>query len=68
METQVQCIENWQEYIFAIQKDLLALEEHVSSLHKHKDDAQKDFEKVEGQIEYYFISSQQENQSCLGCN
>jgi DNA anti-recombination protein RmuC len=28
------------------------LEKHVSSLHKHKDDIQKDFEKVEGQAKY----------------
>lgn len=47
-ETRVQCIDNWQEYIFVIQRDLPTLEKHVSSLHKHKDDVQKDFDKVEG--------------------
>jgi hypothetical protein len=49
-ETWAQCIENLQEYIFAIHRDLLALEKHVSSLQKHKDDVQQDFEKVEGQV------------------
>ncbi len=28
------------------------MEKHVSSLHKHKDDVQKDFERVEGQAKY----------------
>jgi hypothetical protein len=44
-----------QEYIFVIQRDLPTLEEHVSSLQKHKVDLQNNFEKVEGQIEYRFM-------------
>jgi hypothetical protein len=31
------------------------LEKHVSSPQKHKDDVQKDFEKVEGQVESYLM-------------
>jgi hypothetical protein len=31
------------------------LEDHVSSFQKLKDDAQKEFEKVKGQVEYNFM-------------
>lgn len=46
---------------FQFAKDLLALEEIISSLQKVKGEAQKEFEKVDGQIEYYlmFTSSRQ---------
>jgi hypothetical protein len=51
-ETQVLCIVKWQEYVSNIQRDLLALEGWVFSLHTLKNGAQKEFEKVEGQVEY----------------
>jgi hypothetical protein len=54
-ETQVLCIAKWQEYVSNIQQDLLALEGQVFSLHTLKDEAQKEFEKVEGQVEYCFM-------------
>jgi hypothetical protein len=38
-----------------LQKDLLALEEIVSSLQNVKKEAQKEFEKVKGQAKYRFM-------------
>ncbi len=38
-----------------MQRDLLALEEIVSSLQKVKEEAQKEFEKVDGQVEYHLM-------------
>ncbi len=51
-EFQVQCINFWQEYIFNLHKDLPTLEDYISSFQKLKDEAQKAFKKVEGQVEY----------------
>ncbi len=44
----MQCIKKWQEYIFVLDKQLPTSKQLVSSLQKQKDEAQKDFEKVEG--------------------
>ncbi len=55
-ETQVLCIPKWQEYVSNIQQDL-ALEGQVSSLHTLKDEAQKEFKEVEGQVEYRLMFS-----------
>ncbi len=54
-ETQVLCIAKWQKYVSNIQWNLLTLEGWVSSLHTLKDEAQKEFKKVEGQVEYCLI-------------
>jgi hypothetical protein len=40
---------------FQFAEDLLALEEIISSLQKVKGEAQKEFEKVDGQTEYYLM-------------
>ncbi len=55
----VQCIKHWQRYISNLQKDLPALKEIMCSLHKVKEEAHKELNKVEGQAEYrlVFISS-----------
>ncbi len=51
-ETQVLCIAKWQEYVSNIQWKLLTLEGQTASLHTIKDEAKKEFKKVEGQVEY----------------
>ncbi len=47
-ESLVKCIKHWQDYIFNLQKDLMALEKIVFSLEKVKEEAQKEFEKDDG--------------------
>lgn len=57
----VQNIKHWQEYVSNLQRDLLTLEKVVSSLQKVKEEAQKEFKKVESQIKYHpmLISSRE---------
>jgi hypothetical protein len=51
MEVQVECIKEWEEYICVLDKEMLALEVVVDSLKKAKDEVNREFTKIEGQVE-----------------
>jgi hypothetical protein len=58
----LQITKKWQEYIFRIEKEMPNLEVIVSSLQKEKDEAYKELEKVDSQIEarVEFVATREE--------
>jgi len=55
MEVQAECIKEWEEYICVLEKEMLVLEVVVDSLKKEKDEVDKEFTKIEGQVEDYIM-------------
>lgn len=51
MEVQTECIKEWEEYICVFEKEILILEVVVDSLKKVKDEVDREFTKIEGQVE-----------------
>jgi len=62
MEVQAKCIKEWEEYICVFEKKMLVLEVVVDSLNNGKDEANKEFTKIEGQVEdlIMFVTTKEE--------
>ncbi len=50
MEVQAEHIKEWEEYICVLEKEMPTLEVVMDSLKKVKDEADREFTKVEGQV------------------
>ncbi len=51
MEVQAKCIKEWKEYICVLEKEMPTFEVVVDSLKKAKDEADREFAKIEGLVE-----------------